>query len=172
MNNSGEGAPSVQILRASPDDAPSIASVLLGAFAEYKELYTDGAFAATVLTSEHIAGRMSQGPTWVALRNGAIVGTVSALPTGDALYVRSMAVLHEARGQGIGDLLLRELEAFATSSDYKRLFLSTTPFLTRAIKLYEHAGFRREAEGPHDLFGTPLFTMVKEMATGRQTPGD
>jgi short-subunit dehydrogenase len=38
--------------------------------------------------------------------------------------------------------------------------LSTTP-LTRAISLYEQYGFRRSDEGPNNLFGTPLFTMVK-----------
>ncbi len=45
----------------------------------------------------------------------------------------------------------------------ERLFLSTTPFLTHAIRLYEHAGFQRNAEGSPDLFGTPLFTMVKPL---------
>jgi ribosomal protein S18 acetylase RimI-like enzyme len=41
------------------------------------------------------------------------------------------------------------------------MFLSTTPFLIGAISLYERAGFRRTGEGPHDLFGTPLFSMEK-----------
>jgi GNAT superfamily N-acetyltransferase len=107
--------------------------------------------------------RIDEGPVWVALRDGAIVGTVSALPKGEALYVRSMAVLPTARGHGIGELLLERVESFALEHGYKRLFLSTTPFLDRAIRLYEHWGFRRSDEGPHDLFGTPLFTMVKTL---------
>jgi hypothetical protein len=44
---------------------------------------------------------------------------------------------------------------------YERLLLSTTPFLDRAIRLYEKFGFRRNGEPPHDLFGTPLITMDK-----------
>jgi hypothetical protein len=43
----------------------------------------------------------------------------------------------------------------------KQLFLSTAPFLTRAISLYEQFGFLRSNEGPHTLFGTPIFTMRK-----------
>jgi hypothetical protein len=39
-----------------------------------------------------------------------------------------------------------------------------TPFLNTAIRLYEAFGFRRMNDGPHDLFGTPLFTMEKTVA--------
>jgi hypothetical protein len=39
--------------------------------------------------------------------------------------------------------------------------LSTTPFLNSAIRLYENFGFRRNEAEPHDLFGTPMFTMEK-----------
>jgi hypothetical protein len=44
------------------------------------------------------------------------------------------------------------------------MYLSATPFLLRAIQFYENFGFARSAEGPHDLFGTPLFTMVKNVS--------
>jgi hypothetical protein len=50
------------------------------------------------------------------------------------------------------------------------LFLSTTPFLTHAIVLYEGLGFQRSNEGPHDLFGTPLFTMVKTLGHPAKAP--
>lgn len=56
------------------------------------------------------------------------------------------------------------LDSFAFVHDYQRLTLSTTPFLLRAIRLYEQSGFRRISEGPDHLLGTPLFTMVKELA--------
>jgi hypothetical protein len=48
------------------------------------------------------------------------------------------------------------------------MVLSTTPFLTAAISLYERFGFSRSIDGPHDLYGTPLFTMVKRMDAHRQ----
>jgi hypothetical protein len=41
--------------------------------------------------------------------------------------------------------------------------LSTTPFLAFAIALYERFGFRRSDAGPRELFGTPLFTMTKDL---------
>ena len=43
----------------------------------------------------------------------------------------------------------------------ERLILSTTPFLTGPIRLYEQAGFVRIARDHEPLFGTPLFGMSK-----------
>jgi ribosomal protein S18 acetylase RimI-like enzyme len=146
---------------AVPEDAPSIASVLHESFIEYKSRYTQEGFAATTPASDQIQNRMKEGPVWVVLHNNAIVGTVSVVPKGEALYVRGMAILPAARGQRIGELLLRQVEGFASEQGFKRLFLSTTPFLNRAIQLYEHYGFRRSREGADNLFGTPLFTMEK-----------
>ena len=154
---------SIKIRRAVPDDAPQIASVLSESFAEYRPLYTDRGFTATAPASDQIRERMNEGPVWVALRDGATVGTGAAVAKGEALYIRGMAVIPAARGQGIGELLLEHIEGFASASGYKLLVLSTTPFLTRAIRLYENFGFRRSDEGPHDLFGTPLLTMVRAL---------
>lgn len=143
------------------DEAPSIAAVLYAAFIEYKSSYTPEAFAATTSTIEQIQSRMNEGPVWVVWTAQGIVGTAAAVPKGESLYIRGMAVLPTARGQKIGELLLTHVESFAFGRGFKRLLLSTTPFLSSAIRLYERFGFRRISDGPHDLFGTPIFTMEK-----------
>ena len=153
----------MRIRRAKPEDASSIASVLYRSFAEYEASYTPEAFRATTLTPEEIRGRLSEGPTWVALAEDTVIGTVSALPRGEALYLRSMAVAPTARGKGVGRQLLECAEEFAVQNQFKSLLLSTTPFLTRAIRLYEQCGFGRSDEGPDALFGTPLLTLVKAL---------
>ena len=152
---------SLQIRRATADEAVSIASVLHQAFVEYEPLYTAEAFAITTPTPAEIEQRWNEGRVWSALKNGHLVGTVAAAAKGDALYIRSMAVLPSARGQGIGEILLEEVESFASAGGFQRLLLSTTPFLHAAIRLYERFGFKRRSDGPHDLAGTPLFTMEK-----------
>ena len=58
--------------------------------------------------------------------------------------------------------MLEIVEGFAREIGDKRLFLSTPPFLERAIRLYESVGFRRSSEGPFDLHGTPIYTMIKD----------
>jgi ribosomal protein S18 acetylase RimI-like enzyme len=102
---------------------------------------------------------MAEGPVWIVIEENAIVGTLGAIAKGDDLYLRSMAVSPRARGRKIGWHLLETASLFAGDRD---LVLSTTPFLDRAIALYERWGFRHTDEPPHDLFGTPLFTMRKK----------
>jgi len=155
---------SVRIRRADPQNASDIARVLRQSFLEYEDQYTPEGFAATTPGEQQVRIRMAEGSTWVALLSNAIVGTASVVAKDDAvLYVRGMAVLPAARGRGVGELLLREIEAFALRNNCTRLLLSTTPFLTGAIRLYERFGFQRTHDGPNDLFGTPLFSMAKAL---------
>jgi GNAT superfamily N-acetyltransferase len=155
--------PTLEIRLATLEDAPSISEVLLQSFIEYKSKYTPGGFAATTPTVEQIKNRLNEGPVWVALLDGTVVATVAAVLQGESLYVRGMAALPSARGHQIGKLLMDSVQDFAAARECKRLFLSTTPFLNRAIALYERLGFIRTGEGPLDLYGTPLFTMERRL---------
>ena len=150
---------------AGRDDADAIASVLRESFVEYQPLYTPAAFAATVILPDEVRARMRDGPLWVGEAEGRVVATAGVVVKGEGLYIRGMAVAPRARGLGLGLLLLEAIEAYGRGLGLVRLFLSTTPFLHAAIHRYERFGFRRIAEGPLDLFGTPLFTMEKPLGT-------
>ena len=156
----------ITIRLAVAGDAAGIAVLLADSFAEYRPQYTEQGFDATAITAEQVVDRLTEGPIWIAVHDNTIVGTVAAVCRGDSLYVRSMAVHPAARGRHLGARLLEQIEDFAATESLYRLLLSTTPFLDRAIALYEKAGFHRVDEGPHDLFGTPLFTMEKWLAPG------
>ncbi len=150
----------LEIRTAQPDDARAIASVLAESFAEYESLYTAEAFAATTPNEAVIKNRFDEGEMWIAVLGEKIVGTVSVVPENESLYIRSMAILPAARGAGIGERLLTEIENYAVAGAFGRLILSTTPFLNRAIGLYEKFGFVRS--GDSDLYGTPLIKMEKK----------
>jgi len=149
------------VRRATPIDAPAIATLLYDSFVEFKSLYTEEGFKATTPGPKEVLQRLVEGPIWLARFDEVVVGTISAMVKSNQLYLRGMAVRPSARGQLVGGRLLLEAERFARESGCKRLFLSTTPFLAQAIDLYDVFGFRRVDEGPLDLFGTPLFTMEK-----------
>jgi len=151
----------IEIRRAVAENAPAIAGVLHEAFVEFQDLYTERGFAATTPDSGQVLARMEEGPVWIALREGVVIGTAAAVAKGDSIYIRGMAVLPAARGSGCGAALLQHVEAWAAGLRCSRLYLSTTPFLHSAIRLYEASGFLRTSAGPHELFGTPLFTMEK-----------
>jgi GNAT superfamily N-acetyltransferase len=151
----------LEVRRAGPEDAPAIAAVLHESFVEFKALYTEGGFAATTPGTEQVLTRMREWPIWVALREGAVMGTVAAAVKDESVYVRGMAMSPAAGAAGAGTALFQHVEGWVSSQGSGRLLLSTTPFLSSAIRLYERYGFRRTDEGLHDLFGTPLFTMEK-----------
>lgn len=159
----------VLIRSAVMDEATVLASMSYQALVEFEPLYMPAAFAATTPTSDQIRKRWSEGPVWVATAGSQLVGTVSALLKAEGLYIRSMAVLPSHRGQGIGHILLQAVEQFADTQQAQCMFLSTTPFLTGAIGLYERFGFQRSNEAPHELFGTPLFNMIKPLEPANQS---
>lgn len=151
----------IHIRRGKSEDALEVASVLKKAFTEYEPLYTKEGYAETTPEGATILHRMREGPLWVADLENEIVGTAAAVNKETGLYIRGVAVLPTARGHSLGRLLLEEIERFATQKGCRRLFLTTTPFLNRAIRLYKSFGFQFTSEGPRDLFGTPLLTMEK-----------
>jgi GNAT superfamily N-acetyltransferase len=151
------------IRRAEVDDADAIAGVLHDAFIEYRSLYAPERYAGTVVSPEEVRGRLGEGPTWVALVDGAIIGTVGAVKRVEGLYIRGMGIVPRARGLRIGEQMLNEVEAYARENGVNRMFLGTTPFLHRAIRLYERFGFRFCETKANDSIGTPLLTMEKRL---------
>lgn len=153
----------IYILQAEPPDAEAVAQVLFESFAEYEGLYTRESFVATTPNASQILVRIREGPVWIAFRDTTVLGTAAAVVKEKSVYMRGMAVLPEARGFGVGARLIEQVESWARDQGCARVFLSTIPFLRAAIRLYERSGFRRTDEVPHDLFGTPLFTMEKSI---------
>lgn len=151
------------IRRANAVDAEPIAFLLRDSFREVERFYTRDGYAATTPDASVVRERLKEGPTWVAEEAGFPVGTVSAVLRDLDLYIRSMAVVPNARGHNLGHFLFAEALNLAVERKARRIYLSTTPFLYSAIRLYESLGFRRTGEPPDDLFGTPLFTMAKQL---------
>jgi GNAT superfamily N-acetyltransferase len=160
------------VVRPAMDvDGEGVVRMLEAAFAPLAALYTPAAYVATVPGAEEIQARLREPETgcWVALVDGRMAGTVTATRRPDGVYVRSMAVVPAARGNGVGRRLLDEVVRFAEASGARRLSLSTTPFLEAAIRLYAACGFTVvPGEGPSDLHGTPLLTMERVLKPRRR----
>lgn len=74
-----------------------------------------------------------------------------------------MAVRPSAQNHGHGRRLLDHAEQWARQHHADHLWLSTTPFLDAAIRLYRKAGFEAANIGPTELHGTPLIGMRKRL---------
>jgi GNAT superfamily N-acetyltransferase len=155
--------PQATIRLALAADAPGIALVLCSSFSEYERAYTRNAFLATTPGRDEILRRLAEGPVWVATVDDEIVGTASGVVVGRTLTLRSVAVEPSRRGCGTGRKLLACAEEFAREHGFEALFLTTTPFLHDAIRLYKRFGFALTGDGPDDLHGTPLLAMTKRL---------
>ena len=161
----------VSVRPAEPGDAAAISRVLAEAFGAYRENYTPEAFDAVTPNADKIMTRFAEGPQWVAEIDGSVVGTVSLKTEPEGLYVRSMAVLPELQGKGVGHVLLKAVNEFADASDHDRIFLHTTYFVPGAGEMYAKNGFRwvRDTTA-EEWYGVPGLEMEriieKQHATG------
>jgi ribosomal protein S18 acetylase RimI-like enzyme len=96
--------------------------------------------------------------TIIALHHGEPAGLASGVPAEDhAIELISMWVRPEARGAGVGDALIREIERWARAGGAPVLKLAVMPDNGPAVRLYTRNGFLETAEAGRDV------VMVKEL---------
>jgi DNA-binding MarR family transcriptional regulator/GNAT superfamily N-acetyltransferase len=96
---------------------------------------------------------------WIAERNGAVVGSVYVVPSDGrpgTAQLRMLYVEPEARGLGIGRLLVEQCLSFGREHGYKRMRLWTQSILVPARKIYASLGFRLVDSTAHHSFGADL----------------
>lgn len=133
----------IVIRRAEPRDVPRMLELV-----KELALFERAPEAVTVTEAEmHDAGF---GPKavwvgWVAESEGTILGmaicyTRYSTWRGRALYLEDIVVTEAARGQGIGDQLIRTCIAYAAANDYNRMRWQVLDWNTDAIRFYERFG--------------------------------
>jgi ribosomal-protein-alanine N-acetyltransferase len=150
------------VRKATSEDASGILACLSAAFEKYRESYTSGAFADTILTPETLEVRLQEMTIFVATeKSGEIVGTIAcSLVSPEEGHIRGMAVHPASQGRGIAVRLLTHAEAHFRETKCKRITLDATAPLKRAIRLYERFGFCPSGK-IQDFFGMTLMEYVK-----------
>ena len=127
-------------------DNPAIAGLIRNVFREFKidrpgTVYFDP-------TTDNLYGlfRAPGSEYWIAEEEGAIIGGCGVFPTpglpeGCAELVK-FYLSAENRGKGTGWQLMTRTFESAKQFGYKQLYLESLPELSKAISLYERAGFR------------------------------
>jgi DNA-binding MarR family transcriptional regulator/GNAT superfamily N-acetyltransferase len=103
---------------------------------------------------------------WIAERRGTVIGSVFVMPSeggeGTA-QLRMLYVEPEARGLGVGRLLVDQCIAFARENGYCRVRLWTQSVLASARRIYAAAGFELVETNRHHSFGHDLEGEVWEL---------
>lgn len=85
------------------------------------------------------------GEFWVVECQNQLVGTAAYYPNErgkDAVEIRKMYLLPQARGCGLGKYLLQQLEAAIISRGFEQIWIETASVLAGAVKLYERHGYQ------------------------------
>jgi N-acetylglutamate synthase-like GNAT family acetyltransferase len=89
------------------------------------------------------------GEIFFALRAGQVIATVAMIAHPDSFELTKMAVDPNARGHGVGALLIETCLAFSRERNIARVYLLSNTVLEPAIRLYKRQGFRTVHLGPH-----------------------
>lgn len=101
---------------------------------------------------------------WIAEVDGERAGCVFCVSKDEqTAQLRTLLVEPEARGLGIGSLLVNECIGFARDAGYTRMVLWTNDILDSARRIYQGVGFRLVEEEQHESFGHPLVGQYWEL---------
>ena len=124
-------------------------------------------------TLRDVAGRAANDEVLVVEMGGRVVGSatfangrskLSEVDDPDAATIRMLGVANEARGRGIGEMLVLACVDRAREAGLQRVRLDTRTSMASAQRLYERLGFRRDPD--HDWSPRPgmlLLSYVLEL---------
>lgn len=153
------GAGGVRLRDARPEELAAVRALTLRAYAEYAGVMEPSAWTGL---EEAVRRTVDSGGAEriVAEHEGKIVGSVMLFPPSTATYggsveappwpeLRMLAVSPDARGMGVGRLLVDECVRRARASGATELGLHTSRSMETAIGMYRRMGFVRAPE--HDF---------------------
>lgn len=160
----------VSIRPATVDDVPALVEVIQQAFAEYRGRL-DPPSGAHAENAETIA-RLLQNNEHAFLAHdeetSAPLGCVfctSNRQLDDTFYLHRLAVIPQARGEGIATMLVHAVEEFARAAERTYVTLGVRIALTANRTFYLKRGYYPVAYGAHPGFHSPTFvTMRKRVA--------
>lgn len=154
-----EGKPTVRLRGLAPGDLGRIVSRQAILYAqEYGWNQDYEALAARVVADFHQSFDPAYDDAWIAEMDDQMVGSIF-LVKGERPTVAKLRLLYvepDARGTGVGNMLVEACIARARKLGYGRLDLWTNSVLTAARGIYQRAGFEMVDEAPHHSFGHDL----------------
>lgn len=159
----------VRVRPIAPADNPLIAQVIRDVSAEFG-LTADKGYTVSDPNLDRLFELYSEANSayWIVELDGRVVGGGGVAPLlcsdDDICELQKMYFLPDVRGLGLARSLALQAMEFARERGFKRCYLETTGSLTRAIKLYEHLGFRH-IDGPLGCTGHVdcEVTMIREL---------
>jgi predicted N-acetyltransferase YhbS len=152
---------------ARADDRDAVRDLTLRAYEDYADIMSATSYATLQQALDDALASESPSHRLVAELEGQLLGSVMLYPPAVAAYgalatpapwpeLRLLAVAPEARGLGIGELLVHECIRRLRATGAVELGLHTATSMHGAMRLYERIGFVRAPEYDFQPEGTDL----------------
>lgn len=135
-----------QVRPLVPQDNQQIAALIRKVLTEFKRNEPGTVFTDPTTDQLYTLFETPGSVYWIASKDEQVLGgcgifPTESLPAGCAELVK-FYLDPEARGQGLGKLLLEQCFEWSKAAGLKQLYLESFPEFTTAIALYERYGFR------------------------------
>ncbi|NJP10543.1 MAG: GNAT family N-acetyltransferase [Leptolyngbyaceae cyanobacterium RU_5_1] len=127
-----------------PSDRHTAAEIIRSVLSEYGLSWEPAGADRDVLEVEACYLKTG-GEFWVIEQQDKLVGTGAYYPIQrgqNAAEIRKMYLLPEVRGQGLGRLLLVQLETAIAARGFEQIWIETASVLKEAVKLYESSDYQ------------------------------
>jgi ribosomal protein S18 acetylase RimI-like enzyme len=151
----------IEIRPARPEEIPDVIR-LMREFAEFEKLLDSFEITAERF-SEVVFGENRFVELMIAAKKDNLVGYALFYPCfasfkgQKGLFLEDIYVSSDYRGQGIGELLLREVARFAHSQGCERIDFQVLEWNAPAIAFYEKLGAKRNNDERHFKFAGEAF---------------
>ena len=132
-----ENRPGLTIRPFAAKDTEELAGIFVEAFGDMREEALE-LIAFNTQTEDLML--------WVAEEEGKVIGTVTTRKEGDARWITAFAVHPAQSGRGIGTAILNFVKQLAFQQGEKRVLLDVELENSRALTVYEKAGFSKSAQ--------------------------
>jgi len=158
---------SIRIDRIKQDDNPELAKIVKNTLAEFGANHPGTVYYDESTNHLYEVFREPRSVYYVAKYEDKILGGAGIFPSHglpeDTCELVKMYLLPEARGLGLGKLLIEKCLEFARDSGYKNVYLETMPELKKALDVYAKFGFQSldKQMGNTGHFGCNLWMLLK-----------
>lgn len=136
----------ISIRTIQPADNQSLATIVRNTLAEFGANHPGTVYYDPTTDKLYELFQEKGSIYYVAEQKGVIMGGAGLYPSpglpGDTAELVKMYLVPEARGIGLGKLLIEKVLSFARENNYKKIYIETMPELKQAMKVYEKFGFK------------------------------
>ncbi len=157
----------IELRLITPEDNAILASIIRTSLTEFGANRPGTVYFDKATDNLYNLFQTNQSRCFVAVSSNKILGGGGIFPTTglpkDTCELVKMYLLAEARGKGIGKMLINKCIEAAQEFGFKNMYLETLPELNQAVKVYEKSGFTYldKPLGNSGHFGCDLWMLKK-----------